>query len=345
MKLLVVAALATTVSTWPDTTPLPVLLPPSLDNAVISTPEVNCLEDGLKLTFRTERPFHGRIFVKGMSTKETCIKNFITNNSPVVSFDIHNGDCNMRRTRMIGPDKSGVEQTITVIISFHSTFITKVDRAYRCTCFYTENDKVVTSKFDVSMLPTTELTDTVKMPLCTYTIRRESINGPVVQFAQVGDQVFHVWQCESDMFSMLVHSCFVDDSNGQERKPFIDEYGCAIDPIIVPDLVYNKENNLAFSQVNVFKFADKITTYFQCAISTCLIAEGTCTGRTPPRCGPFGPKQRQARSIAEVRNSSRSRWIRLGNTMDVSAQKITVLDLEEAPSGTVMSQTFPDIDS
>nr|CDJ97859.1 Endoglin CD105 antigen domain containing protein [Haemonchus contortus] len=149
------------------------------------------------------------------------------------------------------------------------------------------------------------------MPLCTYTIRRESINGPVVQFAQVGDQVFHVWQCESDMFSMLVHSCFVDDSNGQERKPFIDEYGCAIDPIIVPDLVYNKENNLAFSQVNVFKFADK-----------------------PPRCGPFGLKQRPTRSIADARNSSRSRWIRLGNTMDVSAQKITVLDLEEAPSGT-----------
>ncbi|PIO59326.1 hypothetical protein TELCIR_19213 [Teladorsagia circumcincta] len=120
------------------------------------------------------------------------------------------------------------------------------------------------------------------------------------------------------MFSMLVHSCFVDDSNGQERMPFIDEHGCAIDPIIVPDLVYNKENNLAFATVNVFKFADK-----------------------PPRCGPGSQRPRLVRSIAEVRNTNRSRWIRLDNTMDVSAQKITVLDLQETPSGMEATRHSP----
>ncbi|KAK6054407.1 hypothetical protein COOONC_08087, partial [Cooperia oncophora] len=84
------------------------------------------------------------------------------------------------------------------------------------------------------------------------------------------------------------------------------------------------------------KFADKITTYFQCAISTCLIAEGTCNGKTPPSCGPVSQRPRVTRSIADPRqrNSTRSRWIRLDNTMDVSAQKITVLDLNETPSGT-----------
>ncbi|KIH64769.1 hypothetical protein ANCDUO_04920 [Ancylostoma duodenale] len=51
--------------------------------------------------------------------------------------------------KYLGPEQRGVEQSITVIISFHSTFITKVDRAYRCTCFYMEADKVVTSRFDV----------------------------------------------------------------------------------------------------------------------------------------------------------------------------------------------------
>ncbi|KHJ90269.1 hypothetical protein OESDEN_09889 [Oesophagostomum dentatum] len=73
------------------------------------------------------------------------------------------------------------------------------------------------------MLPTTDLIDTARMPLCTYSVRRDSITGPIVQYAQVGETVFHVWQCESDMFSMLVHSCFVDDSNGHDRKPFLDE--------------------------------------------------------------------------------------------------------------------------
>ncbi|KAL6731529.1 hypothetical protein Aduo_002384 [Ancylostoma duodenale] len=322
-----VFALFVTVSAWGVTSP------PVLDNGVASLPEVNCMEDRVRLTFKTQRPFQGRIFVKGMVDKDQCVNSYLSNTNTEVSFDLENGACNMRRTRMLGPEQRGVEQSITVIISFHSTFITKVDRAYRCTCFYMEADKVVTSRFDVSVLPTTDLIDTARMPLCTYTVRRDSITGPIVQFAQVGEPVFHVWQCESDMFSMLVHSCFVDDSNGQDRKPFLDEHGCAIDPVIVPDLTYNKENNLAFAQVNVFKFADKITTYFQCAVSTCMISEGMCEGKTPPRCGPVSQHFRLVRSASEVRNSTRSSWVHLDNTMDLSAQKITVLDLEETPSG------------
>ncbi|CAJ0594621.1 unnamed protein product [Cylicocyclus nassatus] len=322
---LAVFTLFATVSAWGVTSP------PILDNGVTSLPEVDCMEDRVRLTFKTQRPFQGRIFVKGMVDKEACVSSYLSNTNPDVVFELENGACNMRRTRMLGPEQRGVEQSITIIISFHSTFITKVDRAYRCTCFYMEADKVVTSRFDVSMLPTTDLIDTARMPLCTYSVRRESITGPIVQYAQVGDPVFHVWQCESDMFSMLVHSCFVDDSNGQDRKPFLDEHGCAIDPVIVPDLIYNKENNLAYAQVNVFKFADKITTYFQCAVSTCMISEGMCEGKTPPRCGPVAQQQhlRLVRSASELRNSTRSSWVHLDNTMDLSAQKITVLDLEE----------------
>lgn len=51
----------------------------------------------------------------------------------------------------LGPEHKGVEQSIAIIISFHNTFITKIDRAYRCTCFYMEADKVVTNRFDVRL--------------------------------------------------------------------------------------------------------------------------------------------------------------------------------------------------
>lgn len=37
---------------------------------------------------------------------------------------------------------------------------------------------------------------------------------------------------------------------------------------------------MAFSKVNVFKFADKLTTYFQCAVSTCMRSEGKCSEKT-----------------------------------------------------------------
>lgn len=49
------------------------------------------------------------------------------------------------------------------------------------------------------MLPTTELLDTARMPLCTYTVRRGSVNGPIVTYATVGEPVFHVWSCDSSL--------------------------------------------------------------------------------------------------------------------------------------------------
>uniref|UniRef100_A0A0N4U8M5 ZP domain-containing protein n=1 Tax=Dracunculus medinensis TaxID=318479 RepID=A0A0N4U8M5_DRAME len=309
----------------------------------LGVPEVDCMEDRVKVLFHTEKPFTGRIFVKGMVDKSQCVNSFDTNSKSNVQFEIANGECNMRRSRKLGPEHKGVEQSIAIIISFHNTFITKIDRAYRCTCFYMEADKVVTNRFDVSMLPTTDLIDTARMPLCTYTVRRGSLNGAVVTYASVGEQVFHVWHCESDMFSMLVHSCFVDDGNGKEKKPLIDEYGCAIEPTIVPDITYNDANNLAFSEINIFKFADKVTTYFQCAVSTCMKSEGMCVGKTPPRCGNNIQKREEkidetydrhrfARHVNKPINKS-EQIVDDQNTMDLSTDKIIVLDLDEERPG------------
>uniref|UniRef100_A0A0K0FUC8 ZP domain-containing protein n=1 Tax=Strongyloides venezuelensis TaxID=75913 RepID=A0A0K0FUC8_STRVS len=308
----------------------------ALDNAVTGEPIVECLEDRVKLTFRTEKPFGGRIFVKGMIDSQECVKTFNGNSKNAIDFEVLNGECNMRRSRKIGPDQRGVEQAVTVIISFHDTFITKVDKAYRTTCFYMETDRVVTNSVDVSALPTTEITDTAKMPICTYSVRRGSVTGAIVTYATVGEPVFHVWECDSDMFSMLVHSCFVDDGDGNSRKTIIDEHGCSTDTLILPELTYNQQNNMAYSEVNVFKFADKVTTYFQCAVSTCMISEGMCVGRTPPKCTSASSTSRNRRSLenkritAVIRNSSENSTIDDPFTMDLSADKIVVLDLDDA---------------
>ncbi|EPB76159.1 hypothetical protein ANCCEY_04755 [Ancylostoma ceylanicum] len=92
---LAVFALFVTVSAWGVTSP------PVLDNGVASLPEVNCMEDRVRLTFKTQRPFQGRIFVKGMVDKEQCVNSYLSNTNTEVSFDLENGACNMRRTRML----------------------------------------------------------------------------------------------------------------------------------------------------------------------------------------------------------------------------------------------------
>ena len=89
--------------------------------------------------------------------------------------------------------------TVTVIMSFHPTFITKVDRAIRAQCFYMEADKTVSTEIEVSPLTTELATFNVPMPVCSYTIRQtQEITSDPVTFALVGQAVWHHWVCDTD---------------------------------------------------------------------------------------------------------------------------------------------------
>ncbi|VDN88422.1 unnamed protein product [Brugia pahangi] len=59
------------------------------------------MEDRMKLTFHTAKPFTGRVFVKGMVDKDQCVNSFIGNRKLEVQYEIINGQCNMRRSRKI----------------------------------------------------------------------------------------------------------------------------------------------------------------------------------------------------------------------------------------------------
>ena len=84
-----------------------------------------------------------------------------------------------------------------VVISFHSTFITKVDRAYNIQCFYGETVQTVTVALDVSQLVSTEVAKHSPLPACAYSIRQNAPDGQLVQYANVGDHVVHRWECDS----------------------------------------------------------------------------------------------------------------------------------------------------
>ncbi|KRZ76512.1 Cuticlin-1 [Trichinella papuae] len=290
----------------------------------------------MTMVFNTEKPFTGRIFVKGMAEKSECYKKYKDNKNSSIVYKLKNGECNMHKQRRLGPQR-GVEQSMTVIVSFHDTFVTKVDRAYRCTCFFMETDRIVTSEFEVSNLATTDLIDTARMPTCTYKVRRGSINGPGVNFAKVGEEVFHVWQCDSGSLTILKHLicsecwCTVVMSM-TEPTPF----SCAIDQTIVNDLTYNEITNQAFVASNVFKFADKANVYFQCSISLCMKSDGICRGLTPPLCEKEKlSRSKRDRSIDQPSSRPSSQRFKMPIIdMDIAADKITVFDLgEETAAG------------
>jgi hypothetical protein len=131
----------------------------------------------------TERPFQGRVFVKGESYNKDCIKSFagtppagapppavaavaavgpaygpavavpavpvvpVAGYGETVGIELGFGQCNMRRQRTLFP--RGVEYTFTLVVSFHPLFITKVDKAYRVRCFYMETEKTVAEQLEV----------------------------------------------------------------------------------------------------------------------------------------------------------------------------------------------------
>lgn len=69
--------------------------------------------------------------------------------------------------------------SVTIVVSFHGTFVTKADRAFRCMCFF-RNIKRLTSAIDMNSILTTDLLDTAKTPSCTYSIHAQSPEGPPV---------------------------------------------------------------------------------------------------------------------------------------------------------------------
>ncbi|KHJ49576.1 hypothetical protein D918_00703 [Trichuris suis] len=77
------------------------------------------------------------------------------------------------------------------------------------------------------------LEKTIEKPDCVYTIRRDTVNGPIVKFATLGMDIVHRWECESperdgeNVYAMHVHSCYIK-SETQEQVMVIDENGSSI---------------------------------------------------------------------------------------------------------------------
>lgn len=98
-------------------------------------PQVNCEESRVSIVFNTERPFSGRIFVKGMVDKDACRTNYPTNSGTSVVFEMRNGAaCNMRRTRRVGEKNhlyplSGAPLRRFVYVRRDNSFVAHFDSA------------------------------------------------------------------------------------------------------------------------------------------------------------------------------------------------------------------------
>ncbi|CAK5116810.1 unnamed protein product [Meloidogyne enterolobii] len=262
------------------------------ENGVVGEPTVQCGIDSLSLEIKTNNPFSGRLFISGFSQEKHC--QLLGNGSlQRLQFTVQFGQCGLRRSREL----NGISVQTIVIVSFHPIFVTKLDRAYRLNCFYTETRKTFTQNLEVGQLTTSGniFRKSEAMPQCRYDILWQNARGQSIRFARIGDVVFHRWSCQTPeigTYCMRVHSCAVSDGQGGEPVEVIDKKGCGVDALLLRDLEYT-DDLTAGQSAFVFKFADKPSLHFNCQIELTLREEWSNNGCEPnrPKCSPASTYQ------------------------------------------------------
>ncbi|CAJ0956737.1 unnamed protein product, partial [Mesorhabditis belari] len=268
----------------------------SIDNDIIGEPDIECMDDRIRVWIKTRKIFTGRIYAKGKAESEDCYKDDFQKErtkKPMFDLSFVRG-CGMRSLRSVDP--RGMYYGVTIVVSFHPLFITKVDQAFHVKCFFEEANRGLTAELGVSMIPTTEVEARHGIPGCSYTIHKSSIQeidagnpaGSSIQFARVGDKVLHQWHCNDQMFGILINNCYVTDGFGKKAE-VIDNNGCPVDPILITGIRYSKDMQRAYAESQVFKFADKPGVWFFCQIQMCMKKAGMCKGITPPSCASIAP--------------------------------------------------------
>lgn len=78
--------------------------------------QVDCEETTVSLTFKTRKPFDGRVYVRGLADNEQCSRNFASNfDQNKFSMVIQNGDCAMQRQRVTGSLEVYSEKAISFL--------------------------------------------------------------------------------------------------------------------------------------------------------------------------------------------------------------------------------------
>ncbi|GMT29138.1 hypothetical protein PFISCL1PPCAC_20435, partial [Pristionchus fissidentatus] len=287
-----------------------------IPNGQLGNAEVDCQENRIEVVFATEEDFLGRVFVLGHANNPKCFSQ--ERGGRTTSISIPLDECGSVKTRSIDPP--GLFISTKVMLSFHSQFVTKVDRGYDIQCFYMQADKTVTYPLMVSMNPVAPFSVVAEMPRCRYEVIDPHTKHPI-EVTTVGQQLLHTWTCESsspELWCMRVHSCKVEDDQDTEVT-VLDDAGCAIDRYLLDNLEYGPGNLRAQKEAHAFKFAEDVVVNFQCSIRLDIKTTEECD---VPTC-PDVSGRRRRRSEEENEKEKEDGLL----NVDVRAPSMQILEL------------------
>ncbi|CAD6196579.1 unnamed protein product [Caenorhabditis auriculariae] len=250
---------------------------------------LQCVAGGFKINLTPPAGFKGLAAVKGYADVPQC-KTTVSQNGNTSLF-VANEECGVTQVKSLDP--RGLNSSLVLHLLHDEKLVTGEDRAYLLQCFIGLPDEAeLSTNLDISQSELT-IAETISLssipPTCSYSIRGNSPNGPVVKEAVVGQTIYHRWDCDgnketNNVYGIQIHSCYASD-DVERRFAFLDSRGCSSDLAILSDPTYSDDTLSAYAVSHVFNIGDAESLKFVCKLSLCTRDGDGCEGVTPPSCG------------------------------------------------------------
>ncbi|KRX77096.1 Transmembrane matrix receptor MUP-4 [Trichinella sp. T6] len=285
-----------------------------------------CENGQMKIQIKNGNPFTGRIFVKGEQSNPDCSWDYKDYSAKSIDLAVDLKTCGAVTKRSTNPE--GVFFAVTLIMMKHPVLFQIGDHAWRLQCHLCTKDLTLDQQLEVEPLTTagTLEKEVKEKPDCMYTIRRDTVNGPLLRWARLGSPEVD----GKSAYAMRVHSCYL---KGSENKKvlMIDADGCPTKDSFLKNISYDKDRMLVSAESSVVSLPDTESVQYECQVSVCIRGESDCEEHIPPKCSSVN---RLARSLRQELPTKKE------TTLDIASTPLLHQIMNLIHSGKVVRQTM-----
>ncbi|KAK5970880.1 ZP domain-containing protein [Trichostrongylus colubriformis] len=225
-------------------------------------------------------PFDGRIFASHREKDPECLQ-YVTKKTLPKFLTSLRGQCGVRSKQSTMP--STTDFHLRIVVSYGYEYLTEEDKIYDLTCSYSSENISVNAHYDAINFVAMPLKNYSSPPICHYSLRLNTLDGPQIHSTVIGELVYHRWSCPSKEFAFKVYRCYIHNGIHQSYL-IIDDKGCSLDEDILPHPTYDAAQDLVYTASKAFRFTKSRRVLFTCMIAICHQSDYECMREIPPRC-------------------------------------------------------------
>uniref|UniRef100_A0A0N5A1J5 Chitin-binding type-2 domain-containing protein n=1 Tax=Parastrongyloides trichosuri TaxID=131310 RepID=A0A0N5A1J5_PARTI len=262
----------------------------SKSNEEIQIVKIDCNDNELSVVIEVPKDFQGIFSTKDNLMNTNCSRKVpleIGNGYKQIGFSFKDNDCGLSIIK--NEELDGKNFSIIMNILKDEKIVTSLDKSYLVQCFLPNKDLMSVVKGEEKEIISDSIPIEVVPPTCEYSLHRDSINGPTVNLAVLGQTIYHKWECKGiegieKYYDMFIHNCFIGSHNKKNLINMVNEDGCVVGNSSIDKINYDSNKMIAYAKSRVISIDDIEHMKFSCKIGLCLKENEYCEGITPPQC-------------------------------------------------------------